>query len=470
VVVLAAVAAIRAQDVNSPLSTAARAIGADNLTTIRYSATGSGYSFGQNVNPNAPWPRFTVKTYKRDIDFGASASRLQILTERADLTGGGVLPNGEQFIGASSPWPQRLEILMTPPGFLRAALATASTVRVQRVNGKKYNIVTFAGQNGASVNGYLNDQNMLERIETRLDNPVLGDMLVEAVYTDYKDFGGIKFPTRIVQKQGGFPIWDLTVADVQANAAGDVQPPAREGGARGGTGAPGGAGRGAGGPVTPTVQTQKVAAGVFFLSGGSHHSVAVEFKDWIAVIEGPLNEERSLAVIAETKKQIPNKPIKYLVNTHHHFDHSGGIRTFVDEGATIVTHQINKPFYEKAFAAPRTLNPDRLAQSKKRATFDTLTDKKVLTDGTRTLELHLIKGSLHAEGLLMAYLPSERLLVEVDIFNPPAATTPPDPTTVNLAENVERLKLNVNSILSLHGRGMATKADLDAAAGKTAAR
>src|SRR5437899_4860673 len=95
--------------------------------------------------------------------------------------------------------------------------------------------------------------------------------------------------------------------------------------------------------------------GVFYLRGGTHHSVAVEFADHVVVVEGPLNEQRSLAVIAEVNKLIANKPIRYLVNTHHHFDHSGGLRTYVDQGVTIITHAINKPFYDKSFTSQRQL-------------------------------------------------------------------------------------------------------------------
>ena len=104
-----------------------------------------------------------------------------------------------------------------------------------------------------------------------------------------------------------------------------------------------------------------------------------------------------------------------------HFDHSGGLRTYVDEGATIVTHAMNKPYYEQAWAAPRTINPDRLAQSKKTATFETFTDKHVLTDGSRTIEVHQIAGSGHNDAFAMVYLPKEKILIEVDAYAPLAA-------------------------------------------------
>jgi glyoxylase-like metal-dependent hydrolase (beta-lactamase superfamily II) len=204
------------------------------------------------------------------------------------------------------------------------------------------------------------------------------------------------------------------------------------------------------------VQSQQVADGIGYLTGGTHHSALVEMKDYVVVVEGPQNDERAIAVIAEVKKTVPTKPIKYVVNSHHHFDHAGGLGPFVAEGATIITHAINKPFFEQAFAAPRTVSPDKLAQSGKKATFETLTDKLVLQDDTRTMEIHHIKDNTHDDGLIMAYLPKEKLLIEADAYTPPAPNAPypaqANPFSVNLVENIERLKLAVDQILPLHGR------------------
>jgi glyoxylase-like metal-dependent hydrolase (beta-lactamase superfamily II) len=146
-----------------------------------------------------------------------------------------------------------------------------------------------------------------------------------------------------------------------------------------------------------------------------------------------------------------------MVNTHQHFDHSGGIRPFVAEGAIIVTHEMNKPYYEKTFAMPRTLAPDRMAQSGKTAMFETMTDKKVLTDGKRSMELYLIQGNGHNDGIVMAYLPKEKILVEADVFTPPAdpktpGPKPPSPYATNLVDNLQRLKLDYQTILPIHGR------------------
>ena len=173
-------------------------------------------------------------------------------------------------------------------------------------------------------------------------------------------------------------------------------------------------------------------------------------KDYLVVVEAPHGEQRSLAVIAEVKKLVPNKPIKYLINTHHHFDHAAGIRTYAAEGVTIVTHEINRPYFERAAANSWTLAPDRLAKSKKKPVFQTMGDNMVLTDGTRSLELYQIIGNPHHDGIIMAYLRKEKLLIEADVFTPgpPGAEPPkvPDPQSVNLEANVRRLNLDVDRI------------------------
>src|SRR6185436_9644297 len=265
-------------------------------------------------------------------------------------------------------------------------------------------------------------------------------MLIETTYSDYRNLGGLKFPTKIVQKQGDHPFFDLTVTEAKTNVPLDLTVPDTVVKFT---------------PPAVQVTTEKLSDGVWYLTGGTHHSVVLEFADHVAVIEAPLNEERSVAVIAEVKKLTPNKPIRYLINTHHHFDHSGGLRTYVAEGATIITHESNKAFYEATFKAPHTLNPDRQWRTKKRAKILTMSAKHVLTDGARTVELHLIQGNPHNTGIVMAWLPKEKLLVEVDVFTPLAPNAPlpttPHPAMVNLYESIQRLNLDVNRIVPLHG-------------------
>ncbi|MBI4459047.1 MAG: MBL fold metallo-hydrolase [Acidobacteria bacterium] len=450
------------------------AMGADNLKSLQYSGSGFTFALGQSYHPDEPWPKFNAKSYTRTLNYETASSREEIVrTQYEDPPrGGGTQPViGEQsqvfLISGDYAWNQpgdtpvpapaaaeerSLQIWLTPHGWIKAAMSNQAAIQSQTADGAT--VLSFAWQGKYPLSATINGQNLVEKVETKLPNPVLGDMPVEISYAGYQDFDGVKFPTRIVQRQGGHPTLEVTINSVQPNAAADLVAPEN---VRAATAPP------------VRVESQRVAEGVWLLAGGSHNSVALEFQDHMAVIEGPQNEERSEAVIAEVKRLKPDKPIRYLVNTHHHFDHSGGIRAFAAEGATIITHEINKPFYERAFAAPRTLGPDSLSRTNAPARFETVSDKHVLTDGRRIMELHLILGNTHNAGLLMAYLPRERILIQADTFTPPAPGAPPpatvSPFTANLYENIERLGLLVQRIVPIHGR-VATLAELRRAAGR----
>ena len=440
-----------AQDARAVIGNASKAMGVDALKTVQYSATGLDFALGQAPNPSSPWPKFINKTYTRSINFETPASRVERVRLQGENPphGGGQQPIvGEQpqtqtiIVSADTPWVQQLEIWMTPHGFLRAAGTKNATVEAKTIGGKRYQVVTFMGDNKAKVNGYINEQNLVERVETWIDNAFLGDMPFEAIYTDYKAAGGAQFPTHIVQKQGGYPIFDLNVTDVKANAAVNIQPAQGRGGAPGAAAAPANA-----------ATSEKLGDGVYLITGG-YAAIAIDFKDHITIIETGQSEPRGLAVIAEAKRLIPNKPVKYVVNTHSHIDHSSGLRAPVAEGATILTHQINKAYLEKTLSVPHTLNPDKAQQNGKKPVVEAVGEKKVLTDGTHVVELYHMQNFGHHDGMLLAYFPKEKVLLEADAYNPQAATatppSPPSPYNVSLVDNIQRLKLDVQRIVPVH--------------------
>ena len=452
---LAAAAALvwtlSAQDAKAVVDGASRAMGVDALKTVQYSATGYDFALGQAPNPSSPWPKFINKSYSRAVNFEAPASRVERVRAQGENPprGGGQQPivgdqpvNQTIVVGADTPWVQQLEIVLLPHGFLRAAARRGATVEAKTVGGKKYQVVSFVGDNKAKVNGYISDRNLVDRVETWIDNPFYGDMPFEAIYTDYKDVGGAQFPMHIVQKQGGYPIFDLTLTDVKANAAVSIQATQGRGGA--GAAAPAAAG---------AATSEKLGDGVYLITGG-YGALAIDFKDHITVIESGQSEARGLAVLAEAKKLIPNKPITYVVNTHSHIDHSSGLRAAVAEGATILTHQINKAYLEKTLSLPHTLTPDAAQQNGKKPVVEAMGDKKVLTDGVHTVELYRLQNFGHHDGMMIAYLPKEKVLVEADGWNPQAPNaTPPSPAspyTLSLVDNVRRLKLDVNRIIPIH--------------------
>jgi glyoxylase-like metal-dependent hydrolase (beta-lactamase superfamily II) len=464
-------------DVGS-LDAASDALGVESITSLRVEGSGANFSVGQPYTAGEEWPRVNIVSYVADIDYQAGAMRVELVREQPqpEPVGGGVRFAGQQrtvqLVSGSNAWNQpnpaadgsqppaqpqpaaaaerSLQIWTTPQGLVKAALANAATVTEGEDGGE----VSFTLEGGRRVVGTINAEGDVERVQTWIDNPVLGDMLVETTYSDYRDFGGVRFPARIQQSQGGHPSLDLTITAVTANAPVDIAVPENVAGFQ---------------PQPVTATSEQIAPGVFYIRGGSHHSVAIEMSDHVVVVEGPQSEARGLAVIEAVGAAIPNKPIRYVVNTHVHFDHSGGLRPFVAAGATVVTHQSNQAFYQQAWDAPRTLGPDRLASANVPPTFMAVGDRGELTDGRRVIELHRIADSAHNTGYLMAYLPQERILIEVDAYAPPAEgapVPPPNAAVVNLYDNVVRLGLQPRQIVALHGPRIATMQELRAAAGR----
>jgi glyoxylase-like metal-dependent hydrolase (beta-lactamase superfamily II) len=317
-----------------------------------------------------------------------------------------------------------------------------------------------------TVTGYIDDKKMVDRVETWVEHPILGDLHVEASYSDYKDFGGLKVPGKIVQKRAGWTTFEATIANGAANPpnlTALMAPPAPAAGAAPAQGAaPAGPAAPPAAPAAPpAVQSEKLADGVYRITGG-YVALAVEMKDHVVVLEGGQNEARGLAVIAETRRVLPNKPIKYVVNSHAHFDHASGLAPFVAEGITIITQANNKSFLENALGEQRKLVGDTLAKAGKKPRIDSVGEKKVLKDDTRTIELHHVMNLDHSDGMLIAFLPKEKVLFTAD-FNIPAAGQPVSPSIGVLVQNVERLKLDFDRHVLVHAPNPdrpLTKADL----------
>ena len=445
-----------AQDAKTVVQNAAHAMG--NVKSIQFSGTGHLSAVGQAWNPTSPWPETIVKSYTKMIDYGAQSAREELVRNEGDPPAkGGAAPfGGDQrqvnLVSGQYAWNQpgnapqaaiaaaeerQLQIWLTPHGFLNGAMQNNATAK----KAKGGTAVTFTAMGKFPVTGIIDSQNLVTKTGTRIANPVLGDMLVETDYSGYKDFDSVKFPTIIVQKQGGYPLLDLSITDVKTGMSLDLSVPDAVKQAK----------------LAPmVVQSQKLGDGLWWLGGGTHHSVVVEYPTYITVIESPLNDERAMAVMAEARKLVPNKPIKYLVNTHNHFDHLGGVRYFVAEGVTVITNQMNKSYYEQIFKAPHTLAPDRLSQNPKKANYITVKDKFVLADGGREIDILHLENDNHNEGMLVVYIPKEKVLVEADDFTPPAPNGPPPAPravgfTKNLNANIERLKLDIVTIAPLHG-------------------
>ena len=468
-------AVVRAQDAKTTLDAAAMALGATNLKSIEFSGRGSDYMFGQGYDGNYPWPRFSVPSYRMTIDYTIPAMRDDRRRQQAENPprGGGFQPlvgelrqiwllsgnyawdiAGQNVVPAAPERDMRTavdgrlaQIWLTPHGFIKAAIANRATVKTETVRDEKKTMIAFTAPNKTKFEGFLNEKNLVERIETWLDNPVLGDITFEASFKDYKDFAGVKFPTRIVQREGGYPVLDVTITDVKPNLPAAFEVPASI--------------RQSATAVPQLMPPQKLSDGVWVVPGNAR-SVAIEFRDYAVVVDAPETEARSIAVMDAIKKVIPGKPIRYVINTHSHFDHAGGLRTYAAEGATIITHQGNVPYYEHVWSNPRTINPDRLSRSGRKPVFEGLVGSRTLTDGFRQLVIYHYAGNMHNAGMLMAFLPKERILIEADSYTAPNNPNDPPaaiPYLVHFYEAVENLRLDVDQIIPIHGR-LATMEDV----------
>jgi glyoxylase-like metal-dependent hydrolase (beta-lactamase superfamily II) len=468
------------------IQTAAAALGVANIKTLQFTGSGRNFSVGQNYTPNEAWPPVTVLNYTASINYETASMRVELVREMGAVMprGGGGPFFGEQrqiqFVSGNYAWnvaaaapnapagaaappaaPQpgaqlerMLALWATPQGFVKAAMANNAATR----NARGGTEVSFTVGGRYRMTGTINTRGEVERVSTLIDHPIVGDMSVETAYNGYRDFGGVMFPSRIDQTQDGYPSLELAIASVTANRAFDAPVPDNV------RAAP---------PAPVQVAVQKLAEGVFYLTGGSHHSLAVEMRDHIVVVDTPQTEQRALAVLARAKELIPNKPVRFVVTSHHHWDHLGGIRAAIDEGATIVTHQSNKAFLERVAKTPHTIVPDRLAASKKPVRIRTVVDKDQLSDRTRTIELYHLTGYEHTGGMLVVYLPKEKILAEPDAFTPPAqpgaALVPPAvPFAKALYDNIRRYKLDVQTIAPFHGNRLTDMAELARAAGVNA--
>ena len=450
------------------IDAALAAMGMQDLASITYTGTAWRIrnSFMQTPSASAPWPlRDTITTYQRTIDLSVPASRATGETFAQNLFMDPAVAGTytQNVMAEQTAWGQKLEIWLTPWGFLHGAQLNAATQVPQTLDGNPVTAVTWMtpttqlSPSGLqyTVTGYINAQNLVTKVETWVEDPFLGDMNVANVYSDYTDFGGVMVPAIIEQQRGGGGIFGVNVTGATANPANvaellTVPAPA----------APPAAAAPAAAAPAPAELAQEIAEGVYLISGG-YVALAVEFADHIAVVESGQSEARGQQILDTVKTLFPAKPIRFLINTHPHADHTAGMVPFVKEGATIVTHANNVAFLNMALSTPRTL----LGQATMAPQFQGAEEVTILEDATMRLELHHVLNG-HTDGMLVAYLPGQRILFEAD-FTLPVAGAAPNPFVLKLAEYVDTAGLDFDQYLAVHAAATPqTKADLMATIGK----
>jgi glyoxylase-like metal-dependent hydrolase (beta-lactamase superfamily II) len=277
---------------------------------------------------------------------------------------------------------------------------------------------------------------------------MLGDVNAQYILADYKAVGGVTLPHKITIIKGGKPYSEVQfkAAAVNDAAAPEVFAIPASADAEVDTAI-------AAGEYSPVALT-KVADRVYFARAYSHNSMIVEFPTWLAVVEAAYTDAQSHSLARALQLQFPGKPIRYAAVTHHHYDHTGGVRTLASYGANIVAEKGHEPELRMIVESPHTNPPDPLETKRKAnqtvGALEIFEKKMVISDGGQTLELYAITGIPHVDPKVIAFVPTSGVLFQSDLFFP-GLGAPASPDAVHLLKSVRELKLRVTANVGGHG-------------------
>ncbi len=426
------------------------------VSTLVIEGEGTQYNLGQDIRPGARTQTFTHKELKRAVDLAngrwrQSSARTpnfayfqgqaaQPLLEGLD----GAVAWNQSADGTASRAPEsavaerRAELVHHPLAALKAALAADAVRGRMRAQGQEdmIDVTTAAGQQFTLT--FNRSTKLPSQVSTPGSHPNLGDVVLSTSFENYTDAGGFKLPAKMVTRIDDFPLLELSVASHGVGAdAGDLAAPAAAASAAAITGPP---------PVNVTAEP--VGRGVWLLGGQSHHSVLVEFADHSLLIEAPQNDARTLAVIAKARELLPTKPVTQLVVSHHHFDHTGGLRAAIAEGLTVYTNYGNVGDFETRAERAFTRNPDHLAKNPKQARVESIQTGLTLSDKQATVQLIPLTNA-HSETILVVWLPNISSLVVADLFTP---GRPANAFARQFLETLTPVKLTApRQLIPLHG-------------------
>jgi glyoxylase-like metal-dependent hydrolase (beta-lactamase superfamily II) len=450
-------------DASAVLADVAEAMGAQGLESITLSGSAWNVRNGFRQTPNAspPWPyRDYITSYVRTIDLGAPASLATGDTYAQNIFLDPAVPGTytQNVTAGQTAWSEQLEIWLTPWGFVRGAQTNGAVADRRSVGGREYTVLSWMSPESKTapsglrylVRGYVDDDNLIERVETWVEDPFMGDMLVAEVYDDYRDMNGLMVPRLMEQQRGGGGIFGVIVTRAVAkpsNLAALMTPPPRSGGG----GFPGGGGQ------VPDDLVEPLADHVWLINGG-YVSLVAEFSDHLMVIEAGQSEARGRQIIDEVRRALPAKPIRYVVNSHPHSDHTAGLVPLIRAGARLVTHANNVEFLSMALGAPRTL----LGEQRMSPQVEGVDGVAVYEDEMMRVELHHVPNR-HSDGMLVAVLPDQGILFQAD-FTLPQQGAEANPFVKELARYVDEHDVQFERYLAVHAAQVPqTRADLMAA-------
>ena len=336
-----------------------------------------------------------------------------------------------------------------PNLLLRQALDRATSLRYlgeDEFDGRRQDVLTFVMADTQQVALYIDsDTGLVSKYELLFVDSLEGVEASEIIFRDYQKVGNYQVPRRWTLRQLGE---DQTRYTLQA----EFNPPVTDDSFRYSP-----AGYQVVKPVPTTLEenVDKLADGVYVIqnvTGQNQNSMAVEFADFVAAVEAPGSSDGADALIKRIHQLIPGKPIRYVAMTHHHGDHIGGMRSFIAEGATVVTTAENRPVIEAMAASKQN---DRLGREPRKPEFLLLENgRRTIEDGRRRLELIDIGPNPHAKQMVIAWLPAEKVVFQGDLFFVPANDAPfgpPQPATVSFVKKLRELKLPAEKIAAVHG-------------------
>jgi hypothetical protein len=441
------------------INDAAEALGGkariQQIKTLTIEGEGEAPLLGQNITPESELPVWRVTEFRRSVDLASGRARVKQVRTAQFLFAGATTQRLDQGIDGDIGYnveengmpsrtteavvrDRRIEALHHPVTLLRAALDPAAKAgNLRQFN--DYEQVDVTTAKGDVLTLYIDRGTKLPlRVTSMSYNPNLGDVSIETIFSSYETVGGLKLPKRLSTKIDRYPQFDLRVArnTLDGNASDLTAPEAVK-------------------SMSPppalaiTVTAKEVGKGIWWLAGsGNHRSILFEFSDHLVLFEAPLNESRTKAVIDTARSLRPEKPLTHVIVSHHHFDHSGGLRVAVAEGLTVITYRGNVELFKNLVARKHSVVRDALARNPKPLKIEPVDDEMTLKDSAMEVRLYHLKNNPREGTNLFAYVPRDRILVQADMYD---SGWLQHPWGDNLPYNMSLRKLQVAMDVPVHG-------------------